>query len=222
MPEQQIKPGPGIKVVCFDLGGVVVRICNGWEQGCAAAGLDVREGKITPDSIDAKSKLVYDLTTGAIDGEAFFAALTEGVNGLYSHEEFERVHRAWILGEYEGVAPIIGALRDHPECAVACLSNTNNVHWDQMLGPGGDPYPAVLALEHKHASHLLRCAKPDESIYRAFEHEMNASGSEILFFDDKQENIDTAQSIGWSAVRIDPTIETAPQISSALTAHRVL
>lgn len=210
-----------VRVVCFDLGGVVVRICNGWAQGCAAAGLDLRTGGVTPDSIDEKTTLVHDLTTGAIDGPAFFAALSAGVQGLYTPQEFERVHRAWILGEYAGVGEIIGALRDHPRCAVACLSNTNHVHWDQLQGLDGARYPAFDALEHKHASHLLRSAKPDEIIYRSFEREMNASGAEILFFDDKQENIDTAFAIGWRARRIDPTTETAPQIEAALADYGV-
>lgn len=211
-----------VRVVCFDLGGVVVRICNGWEEGCAAAGLDVRAGEITPDSIDGKSRLVHDLTIGAIDGSAFFTALAEGVRGLYSPDEFERVHMAWILGEYAGVAGIIGALRDHPHCVVACLSNTNHVHWDQMLGANGARFPAIEAIEHRHASHLLGLAKPDEAIYRAFERARNAAGDEILFFDDKQQNIKTARSIGWRAQRIDPTTETAPQINAALRAHGVL
>lgn len=214
-------PDSPVRVACFDLGGVVVRICIGWEEGCAAAGLDVRTGDVTPDSIDEKTRLVHDLTIGAIDGQAFFTALTEGVSGLYTREEFERVHRAWILGEYNGVSEIIRELRDHPSCAVACLSNTNHVHWDQLHGTSGGPFPAFEALEHRHASHLLGCAKPDESIYRAFEREMNASGAEILFFDDKQENIDTALLCGWCVQRIDPTIETAPQIEAALRAHRV-
>ena len=210
------------RIICFDLGGVVVRICDGWEQGCAAAGLDVRTGEVTPDSIDAKSSIVHDLTTGAIDGPGFFRALAEGVRGLYDEAEFERVHRAWILGEYDGVAELIVRLRDHPRCTVACLSNTNHVHWEQLHGEGGVHYPAFLALERKHASHLLRSAKPHEDIYRAFEQDLGATGDEILFFDDRQENIDTANAIGWRAHQIDPITETAPQIEAALTAHGVL
>jgi len=208
-------------VICFDLGGVVVRICSGWAEGCAAAGLDVRTGAITPDSIDAKSSIVHDLTTGAIDGPGFFRALTAGVNGLYSEAEFERVHRAWILGEYDGVAEIITTLRDHPACTAACLSNTNHVHWAQLHGEGGAGYPAFHALERKHASHLLRSAKPDEAIYRAFEEDLGASGDEILFFDDRHENIVTADNIGWRAHQIDPAAETAPQIMAALAANGI-
>ncbi|MCB9846832.1 MAG: HAD-IA family hydrolase [Phycisphaeraceae bacterium] len=215
-------PEAPVRVVCFDLGGVVVRICNSWEQGCAAAGLDVRSGPVTPDSIDEKTRIVHALTTGAIDGPAFFRTLSEGVGGLYSPQEFERVHRAWILGEYEGVRDIITRLRDLPSATVACLSNTNHVHWDQLMGLDGDRYPAFDALERRHASHLLRCAKPDERIYRAFEREIGARGAEVLFFDDKRENIDTAQAIGWRARRIDPGVETAPQIAETLRGFGVL
>ncbi len=32
-----------IRLVCFDLGGVVIRICRTWAEGCAAAGLEVRD-----------------------------------------------------------------------------------------------------------------------------------------------------------------------------------
>jgi len=211
-----------VRVVCFDLGGVVVRICNGWAEGCAAAGLDLREGEISPDSIDAKTGLVHDLTTGAIDGPAFFRALSEGVGGLYTPDEFERVHRAWILGEYDGVAGLIAALRDHQACTTACLSNTNHVHWEQLMGAGGDRFPAFDALQRRHASHLLRSAKPDEAIYRVFERDLGVRGAGILFFDDRPENIETAEGIGWRAHRVDPTTETAPQIESALRAHGIL
>ena len=34
--------GSKVKLVCFDLGGVVIRICRSWREGCAAAGLDLR------------------------------------------------------------------------------------------------------------------------------------------------------------------------------------
>ncbi len=31
-----------IQLVCFDVGGVVVRICHTWAEGCAAAGITPR------------------------------------------------------------------------------------------------------------------------------------------------------------------------------------
>ena len=37
-----------IKLVCFDLGGVVVRICQSWAEGCARAGVECR---VTPEEL---------------------------------------------------------------------------------------------------------------------------------------------------------------------------
>ena len=35
-------------VICFDLGGVLVRICRDWNEGCAAAGIDPRTHQPRP------------------------------------------------------------------------------------------------------------------------------------------------------------------------------
>jgi len=32
----------GIRMVCFDLGGVLIKHCRTWREGCAAAGLRLR------------------------------------------------------------------------------------------------------------------------------------------------------------------------------------
>ena len=31
------------RTVCFDLGGVIVRICRSWEEGCHRAGVSLRD-----------------------------------------------------------------------------------------------------------------------------------------------------------------------------------
>ena len=38
-----------IRLVCFDLGGVLVKICRSWSDGCRAAGLDVRIDDISTE-----------------------------------------------------------------------------------------------------------------------------------------------------------------------------
>jgi len=210
------------RVVCFDLGGVVVRICTTWEEGVAAAGLDLRRPETpdrTPPSIDARTRLVHGITVGSVTCDEFFRRLSEGVGGLYTPHEFERVHRAWILAEYAGVAGIVERLSATRGVLTACLSNTNHLHWEQLhegMGSGAARFPAFAGLRRRFASHEMRLAKPDESIYRAFEREVGAAGDRIVFFDDKEENIETARSLGWRATRIDPTVETAGQIERAL------
>ncbi len=201
------------RIVCFDLGGVVVRICRSWAEGCAAAGLDVRaDGRETEEAILRRRELLHAYDTGRIDCETFFTEVSRTIGGVYSPEEIRRVHDAWILGEYEGVAELIeeiNAASGAPR--TACLSNTNHRHWESMRG-----LRALETLAHRHASHLLGCRKPEEVIYDAFERATGARGGEIVFFDDLEENVEAARARGWRAVQIDHTGEPAQQARAAL------
>ncbi len=64
-------------------------------------------------------------------------------------------------------------------------------------------YPAFRALLHRGASHLYGLVKPWPEIYRRFTRELGASPGEILFFDDREENVIAARAEGWRAERID-------------------
>jgi FMN phosphatase YigB (HAD superfamily) len=139
----------------------------------------------------------------------------------------EQIHAAWTLQEYPGALQLIEELNRLPEVATACLSNTNAVHWRRLAGEDGRiEYPAVLALRHRLASHLLGCAKPDAMIYeraRATFFEPRAGRPEdIIFFDDLPENVASARAAGWTAFEVDPHGDTAGQMRSALVSVGVL
>jgi HAD superfamily hydrolase (TIGR01509 family) len=204
-------------LVCFDLGGVLVRICRSWEEGCAAAGVDLRPG-YRPDATGEARRLeaVDALQRGAVTREQFWATVSETFRGVYSPAEVERVHRAWLLGEYTGVGDIIDRLHQRA-VATACLSNTNEPHWEDLVA-----YDSLRRLQARYASHEMRLAKPDAAIYRAFEREVGASGEEILFFEDTPENAHAAADLGWRTCVVDPHTETAGQIEAALREHGLL
>lgn len=199
------------RLVCFDLGGVVVRICRTWEEGCAAAGLPRRRMEEREATRAARHAAVVEFQTGRIDGPTFAQRISAILNGAYTAEEILTVHRAWILGEYPGVGAVIEALHAQG-IETGVLSNTNSEHWSDL-----ERFGSFLALRNRHASHLLGLHKPDPEIHRAFERLVGACGSEILFFDDLAENVDSAAAIGWRAVRIDPAVvDTAEQMRDAL------
>jgi len=208
--------GSPVRVVCFDLGGVLVRICRSWEEGCAAAGLDVRIDAEQAKADPARLALVHELEVGAISPERFFRRIAETMRGLYTPEEIERVHNAWILGEYPGVVDLVRRLRVGP-ATLACLSNTNAPHWEVMRG-----YSALAELHHRLASHELACRKPDEAIFRAVESHLDARPEEVLFFDDTEENVDAARVAGWRAERVDHASDTAAQMIDHLRAYGVI
>jgi putative hydrolase of the HAD superfamily len=212
-------PAPSsVRLVCFDLGGVLLRICRSWTEGCRAAGLDLRSGPAFGDdplSASPRNHLSRLYQTGRIDCSEYFGNLADAVDHLYTPAEIERIHHAWIIEEY----PLVGRTIDHIHAAglrTAALSNTNHAHWQRMR-----EFPAVMKLHHRLASHELGMAKPDPAIYRAAEQRLGVNGAAILFFDDLIENIDAARSVGWQTVHIDHTRDTAGQIESALRSHGI-
>lgn len=200
-----------VPLVCFDLGGVLVRICRSWEEGCAAAGFPVRAGRDAA-RLPERLALVHALDTGRIEPAEFYRGIARTMDDAYTPGEIRCIHASWILGEYEGVADLVARL---PDLGVetACLSNTNHDHWELMHAGA---FPAVQSLRRRLASHILRLRKPDGAIYAAFEQAVGRPPSEIVFFDDLPENVAAARSRGWTAHHVDHTGDTAAQIRAAL------
>jgi glucose-1-phosphatase len=208
-----------IKLVCFDLGGVVLRICRTWAEGCAAAGLDLRfptNGSSGGHGGWHAPRELNDLyQTGRITCDEFARQLSQATNHVYAPAEIMQIHRAWILGEYPGVGDVINSIHN-ARCQTAALSNTNHGHWQQI-----QTYDPVKRLQHRLASHELHLHKPDPAIYRELERRLNWRSCDILFFDDLLENVEAARAVGWHAEQIDPHGCTATQMRQHLRAYAV-
>ncbi|MEI7658810.1 MAG: HAD-IA family hydrolase [Phycisphaerae bacterium] len=212
------------RLVAFDWGGVILRHCRSWGEGCRAAGLAVHDEVLTPEHIARRRALTQAFQRGELEESAFLQGLHEANDGRYTVDELTRIHDAWLLDEYEGVRPVIERLNATPGVETALLSNTNAAHWRRHLPRpgGGDPdYPTAGLLRHRHASHLLGLAKPDEAIYVAFERATGFSGPEILYFDDLAENLEAPSRLGWRCVHVDHAGDTAVQIVASLRSSGV-
>jgi len=204
-----------VRVAVLDLGGVVVRICRSWQEGCAAAGVDHRPhvertlvGRETAELLDRHQR-------GTLPCADFHAGLSRIMQGAYTPDELAAIHRAWTREDYPGVAEVIERVH-RAGLESACLSNTNASHWTVL-----EDSPGVSRIRHRHASHLLGLAKPDPAIYRAFERATGFAPQHIVFFDDLPENVAAARSCGWNAVQVDHTGDTAAQIVAGLAQHGV-
>lgn len=212
-----------IRYVCFDLGGVVVRICHSFVEAVRAANLPLVDAAalLEPDAIARRREAIWAHQVGDFDFDEYCQRMSKAVNGLYAPEQVRALHTAWILGEYPGVHELFVDLSQLSQLRLACLSNTNDGHWDQMLG-APQMFPSIARLHVQLASHLLRLAKPDPAIYAAAGRAFACAPSEVLFFDDLTENIDAARTAGWNAERIDPTGDTASQMRGHLASHGIL
>jgi FMN phosphatase YigB (HAD superfamily) len=213
-----------IKMVCFDVGGVLVKHHRSWDSGCAAAGLPVRDGAMSPDMAAHRREVTAAYTTGRIDDGRFYGEMSRLMKGLYTPEEVRRVHHQWLGPEYDGVAAVIHRLISISTIDTGVLSNTNSSHWARMTRTEGraTEFPTPAMLRHRHASHLLGFAKPDPRAFREFERRTDYRGAEILYFEDLPENAEVARAQGWIVELIDHTGDTASQLEAALAKHRIL
>ncbi len=217
-----------IECVCFDLGGVLVRIARDWAEGCQLAGYPVRGASAGGALGRVRGELMQRFGLGQLSEDEWLEQLERGMNGLYTREEMRRIHHSWTRGEYSGALELVEELNDKG-VVTACLSNTNQAHWTRLVHhdgvaalPGEPEYPCVLRLRHAHASHLHGLAKPDPEFFRAFEGATGQQGRAVLFFDDLIENVAAARAVGWCAERVDPSVETVPQLRSLLAQYGVL
>lgn len=207
------------KIVCFDWGGVILRHCRSWAEGCQRIGLDVRIDLACEKGLARRREITSLHQRGQISHDEYLNELAQATGHAYTPHELRQLHHGWLMDEYEGVAPILKRLNQNEGVTTALLSNTNEAHWARHLpGPTGTPpdYPTAGLLKLRYASHLLGLAKPDPAIYREFEKLVDARAEQILFFDDLEENVRSAQSLGWQVVLVDHTTCTATQIDAAL------
>jgi glucose-1-phosphatase len=197
-----------VRIVCFDLGGVLVRICQSWAEAYRAAGLDVRDEPSHPSVRARRLELVNLHGTGRITIDEWAAGTSAALQGVYSADELKRAHDAFTLEQHPGALELVDELHA-AGAATACLSNTNHTHWRRLVHRDGDrdlegapEYPAVVRLQQHFASHLLGLAKPDDEIYARFEELTGFGPSAVLFFDDLEENVAAARRRGWHAERV--------------------
>lgn len=197
-------------LVCFDLGGVFIRLQPDLASACRDAGVPFRGGWEHLASEAPRLALIERYQIGAIECGDYYRAMSDLSAGRYGPEEIEAIHRVWVIEPYAGIDALLDEL-DAAGLATACLSNTNASHWRWLEG-----IAPFKRLQHRHASHLLGFHKPDERIYRAFEREVGRSGAEIVLFDDLAENVEAATRLGWRAHRIDPQGDTAESMRRTL------
>jgi putative hydrolase of the HAD superfamily len=206
-----------VRLVCFDLGGVLVRIARGWDDACRRAGVALPHADAAIWARHHELMLRYE--TGEIDEQGYLCQVPDVIGGDVNVDAIVRVFDAWLLGMYPGAAELIDELHTRG-VATACLSNTNPRHWNTfgLL----DEYRPLARLHHRLASHELRVMKPNEAAYRHAEQATGFWGEQILFLDDRPENVAAARAVNWNAERIDRADDAIPQVRDYLVAHGVV
>lgn len=208
-----------IDLVCFDLGRVLIRICDGWGHACEAAKIAARSAELSPEAEAAMHGIVARNEVGGSDLATFCREAAPHL-GLTA-ADVEAICNAYLREPFEGGAELIDEL-ESAGVATACLSNTNANHWRMITTPGSPHYLAVDRMSHRFASHLVRARKPDVAIYEHVERESGVRPERIAFFDDLLANVEAARARGWKAHVITPGESPIEQARRWLVRYDVL
>jgi putative hydrolase of the HAD superfamily len=194
---ERVTMQPGIRLVCFDLGGVLVKVAAGWQDACRLGGL-----MTLPEQgvWERQHTLMQQFECGKIDEAGYFNGV--GACGIgVCPEDVVRVFDAWLAGVYPGALELIDELRGRG-IVTACLSNTNGRHWRQLTTENADYARLMKKLDHRFASQEMGVAKPDAQAYLHVQRRTGVEAKQIIFFDDRVENVEAALGVGWNSERI--------------------
>ncbi len=190
------------KVVVFDLGKVLVDFDYTITVSQVLAKSE--KGAEAVLKLIDQSPLLHEYESGELDTEEFYQAVVEGAGYSGNREEFERA----FAGIFTPIVSMIKFFNELIELGVPIyiLSNTNDlaIRYVETI------FPEINNATGRIYSWLERSMKPAPEIYRAAERLTEATESQIIFADDKLENIEAAKSRGWNVIH-----HTDPQVTIA-------
>jgi HAD superfamily hydrolase (TIGR01509 family) len=215
MAEEQPVQHP-IQHVVFDIGGVLISHVRSWREAHERTTLPWHDYLGTPEFMQATRESVYAHMSGRISSQEWYDLAAAASQGHLSSEGARAVLEAWLYEDYPRVDEVVEEIHAAGRIT-ATLSNTNPVHWEQMLTTSR----VLPRIHHPHASHLLGAAKPQTEIFEAFERTTGFERHTVLYFDDVTENVEVARAFGWRAEHIDHTGDPAAQLRDHLNHHRI-
>ncbi len=183
-----------IKALLFDLGGVLIDFRGLAEIGAYMPGNptveDVRQRWI-------QSPALGRFERGRISPGDFGDQFVDEWQLRIDAPSFLTLFKAWIAGPLPGADALLAQLRPH--FTLACLSNTNVMHWDLILVDHG----LGRHLHRTYGSHLMGHMKPDPEAFQVVCDDMGLDPDQIAFFDDIEANISAARAFGLDAHLVD-------------------
>lgn len=130
-----------------------------------------------------------EINRGEITMREYFDANLNGLGKL----DFEKFHQAWLSLLGDDYPQVKQAYHDL-KVPLYVLSNINDLHASVLH----EHWVDTLAVKF-WASNEIGLIKPTQDVYSFVLSEMGLAPKEVLFFDDLQENIDTAVEMGIDA-----------------------
>jgi glucose-1-phosphatase len=206
------------KAVVFDVGGVLIDL----HSQDAGRELSEKYG-LSPDAFARLTRSCFEshprsITELAMIGQVRTAEYLEAFLTECTVKDLEglRANRLSVMGrERPTVFAIVKQLK---EAGLICcaLSNTIALHWKKLSS--SREYPSFSLFDHVFASHVIGCAKPQETAFSFVANALKLRPAECLLVDDTILNVNGAGAAGWRAVLFIDEAQLRNDISSLLHA----
>jgi HAD superfamily hydrolase (TIGR01509 family) len=192
------------KVVVFDLGKVLVDFDYGIATRRLASLAKVPHEEIA--GVIDQSPLLVQFETGLLDNEQFYGEVCAATGFCGDQKQFDSFF-ADIFTPIDPMIDLHAQLR-RANVPTYIFSNTNGIavrHIRNRFPFFANFTGYILSYEHG-------AMKPDPKIYQMVEKITGASGSEILYLDDRSENVETGSQKGWQVVLHHTPNETIQRV----------
>jgi FMN phosphatase YigB (HAD superfamily) len=197
-------------VLIFDLGKVLVD----FDYSIAAKKVAARSEK-TPQDLHAflgSSPLLVEYESGRLTREQFYTAIKDAIGFGSDLEEFGG-YFADIFAEMPGTIALHAELRQRGY-KTFIFSNTNDLAIEHVRRN----FPFFKNFDDYIFSYEVGAMKPEAKIYEAMEKMCGQRGADLIYLDDRPENIAAGAARGWRTV----LHETPEKSRAALKSFGVL
>ena len=199
-----------IKVILFDLGGVLVH----WDGVMELAKLT--DDKLTKEQsrrFFLESKWMKLFETGRCTPYKFSCGVVRQLNLSITPDRFLKMFISWDRGFYPGAIELLDRLKPH--FLLACLSNNNTLHWTRLC----KRYSLGERFHRLYASHETGLVKPTQEAFEYVLNDIGGAPEKYLFFDDNLECVQKAQHIGFTACQVSGVEEVTRTLKELKLLH---
>ena len=186
--------------VIFDLGKVLVD----FDWSIAARRMAARSAVSAADLLKVfdYSPLVVQFELGTVSNEQFFAEASRTVGFKGDFAEFAGIY-ADIFTEIKAMTAMHAALRQHG-VPTFIFSNTN----DLAILHVRDRFPFFANFDGYVLSYEHKAMKPYAPLYEVVERMTGWRGAELLYIDDRLENVEAGAARGWQVILQEDSVKT--------------
>jgi glucose-1-phosphatase len=187
-----MRPVP-VQAYLFDLGHVIVDIH--YDRFLTVLGLDHLYSVEEVLTKFIGSGLVARFESGQVGTDEFIVQSRDLLQLDCDDHTLLEAWKAIIGDEKEGMDTIISTVAGHKP--VYLLSNTNEPHFQEAMNRA----PSLSLLTGFFLSYELKLLKPNPEIYRETAKRIGCAAQDIVFIDDREDNIVSARTEGLQAIR---------------------